>query len=246
MMKCVVEAITRQHNNMSVNGGGGGGSSGGGKHTSPRVCRISEVSYAPSRTPHHVQDVSPVIYETCERQKEEQEHPDTLPRVRYTRPDVTHTRTSTQCPYVDEQDWGETEVPYDYCSVTPDLACPVTEDVTRGTRDVTRGTRDVNRATRDVSRATRDSGCQQWTGTLDVPEEYREISPPSYHGSLCMVPQGSSVEARLSDALGLAAEDPWAGGRRLSRSLEDLPTDIQDHILRCQCTCDHLGYGNFS
>ncbi|KAK4288445.1 hypothetical protein Pmani_038526 [Petrolisthes manimaculis] len=35
-------------------------------------------------------------------------------------------------------------------------------------------------------------------------------------------------------------------GSRLSRSVEDLPTDIQDHILRCQCSCDHLGYGNFS
>lgn len=33
---------------------------------------------------------------------------------------------------------------------------------------------------------------------------------------------------------------------RVSRSLEDLPSDIQEHILRCQCTCDHLGYGNFS
>lgn len=36
------------------------------------------------------------------------------------------------------------------------------------------------------------------------------------------------------------------GSHRVSRSLEDLPSDIQEHILRCQCTCDHLGYGNFS
>ncbi|KAK8394678.1 hypothetical protein O3P69_005864 [Scylla paramamosain] len=35
-------------------------------------------------------------------------------------------------------------------------------------------------------------------------------------------------------------------GSRLSRSMENLPRDIQDHILRCQCSCDHLGYGNFS
>ncbi|XP_050698809.1 dipeptidase 1-like [Eriocheir sinensis] len=35
-------------------------------------------------------------------------------------------------------------------------------------------------------------------------------------------------------------------GSRLSRSLEDLPKDIKDHILRCQCSCDHMGYGNFS
>ncbi|MPC45244.1 hypothetical protein E2C01_038938 [Portunus trituberculatus] len=35
-------------------------------------------------------------------------------------------------------------------------------------------------------------------------------------------------------------------GSRLSRSMENLPRDIQDHILRCQCSCDHLGYGNYS
>lgn len=59
-----------------------------------------------------------------------------------------------------------------------------------------------------------------------------------------------SVEARLSEALGQEGSrtGTWEvrGSRRLSRSLEDLPTDIQDHILRCQCSCDHLGYGNFS
>lgn len=58
------------------------------------------------------------------------------------------------------------------------------------------------------------------------------------------------MEARLSEALGQEGSrtGTWEvrGSRRLSRSLEDLPTDIQDHILRCQCTCDHLGYGNFS
>ncbi|XP_042217039.1 dipeptidase 1-like [Homarus americanus] len=35
-------------------------------------------------------------------------------------------------------------------------------------------------------------------------------------------------------------------GSRLSRSVESLPRDIKDHILKCQCTCDHLGYGNIS
>ncbi|XP_042216271.1 uncharacterized protein LOC121862242 [Homarus americanus] len=35
-------------------------------------------------------------------------------------------------------------------------------------------------------------------------------------------------------------------GSRLSRSVESLPRDIKEHILKCQCTCDHLGYGNFS
>ncbi|KAF2363023.1 Renal dipeptidase family [Trinorchestia longiramus] len=33
---------------------------------------------------------------------------------------------------------------------------------------------------------------------------------------------------------------------RLSRSLEDLPADIQEHILKCQCPCNHMGYGNIS
>ncbi|XP_063878602.1 uncharacterized protein LOC135110315 isoform X2 [Scylla paramamosain] len=42
-----------------------------------------------------------------------------------------------------------------------------------------------------------------------------------------------------------AHEIPPAGSR-LSRSLEDLPKDIKDHILRCQCSCDHMGYGNYS
>ena len=40
-----------------------------------------------------------------------------------------------------------------------------------------------------------------------------------------------------------ALESPWTEGRR-SRSLDTLPNDIQDHIRRCQCPCDHLGYGN--
>ncbi|XP_071541863.1 uncharacterized protein [Panulirus ornatus] len=35
-------------------------------------------------------------------------------------------------------------------------------------------------------------------------------------------------------------------GSRLSRSVENLPRDIQEHILKCQCSCDHLGYGNYS
>nr|XP_053636362.1 uncharacterized protein LOC128691542 [Cherax quadricarinatus] len=35
-------------------------------------------------------------------------------------------------------------------------------------------------------------------------------------------------------------------GWRLSRSVESLPKDIKEHILKCQCSCDHLGYGNFS
>ena len=33
---------------------------------------------------------------------------------------------------------------------------------------------------------------------------------------------------------------------RLSRSLEELPCDIKEHILKCRCSCDHLGYGNYS
>ena len=33
---------------------------------------------------------------------------------------------------------------------------------------------------------------------------------------------------------------------RMSRSLEDLPKDIREHILKCKCSCDHLGYGNCS
>ena len=33
---------------------------------------------------------------------------------------------------------------------------------------------------------------------------------------------------------------------RPHKSLEALPRDIKEHILKCQCSCDHLGYGNFS
>jgi len=32
----------------------------------------------------------------------------------------------------------------------------------------------------------------------------------------------------------------------MSRSLEDLPGDIREHILKCKCSCDHMGYGNCS
>ncbi|XP_068250523.1 uncharacterized protein [Palaemon carinicauda] len=42
------------------------------------------------------------------------------------------------------------------------------------------------------------------------------------------------------------AHDMPPSGNRLSRSLEDLPKDIKEHILKCQCSCDHMGYGNFS
>ncbi|XP_066981108.1 uncharacterized protein [Macrobrachium rosenbergii] len=42
------------------------------------------------------------------------------------------------------------------------------------------------------------------------------------------------------------AHDMPPAGNRLSRSLEDLPKDIKEHILKCQCSCDHMGYGNFS
>ncbi|XP_068250601.1 uncharacterized protein [Palaemon carinicauda] len=33
---------------------------------------------------------------------------------------------------------------------------------------------------------------------------------------------------------------------RLSRSVEELPKDIKDHIQKCRCSCDHMGYGNIT
>nr|XP_045596032.1 uncharacterized protein LOC123756772 isoform X1 [Procambarus clarkii] len=35
-------------------------------------------------------------------------------------------------------------------------------------------------------------------------------------------------------------------GIRRSRSVESLPREIEDHLLKCQCSCDHLGHGNSS
>ncbi|XP_069945047.1 uncharacterized protein [Cherax quadricarinatus] len=200
---------------------------GGAIQVSPRVKRTpSVVSYAAPGTPRRAQDAS---YESRKRQ-DTQELLGTCPRVRYARPDVTDTRGGTcQRPFSDDHpSWQETDLSFGYFSRTPDLACPLNED---------------------ASKTARDAGGQQWTGTVAAPEGYREASSPSsFHGSLCMVSQVGSLEARLSDALGLPPEERWtgAGGRRLSRSLDHLPTDIQDHILKCQCTCDHLGYGNFS
>ncbi|XP_069187531.1 dipeptidase 1 [Procambarus clarkii] len=54
---------------------------------------------------------------------------------------------------------------------------------------------------------------------------------------------GSSAHAHAhAHGQGLGA----SRGSRLSRSVESLPRDIKEHILKCQCSCDHLGYGNFS
>ncbi|XP_064080191.1 uncharacterized protein LOC135197147 [Macrobrachium nipponense] len=33
---------------------------------------------------------------------------------------------------------------------------------------------------------------------------------------------------------------------RLSRSVEELPKDIKDHIQKCRCSCDHMGYGSIA
>ncbi|CAL4187447.1 unnamed protein product, partial [Meganyctiphanes norvegica] len=65
-------------------------------------------------------------------------------------------------------------------------------------------------------------------------------------GSDCALPKLLSVEERLSTAFGRQHNSSPSGTTRLSRSLEDLPNDIKNHILKCQCSCDHLGYGNFS
>ncbi|KAG7163820.1 Dipeptidase 3-like [Homarus americanus] len=67
-----------------------------------------------------------------------------------------------------------------------------------------------------------------------------------YRAGRTTVPEETRVEGRLSDTLGLTTETSWTEGRQPSRSLEDLPGDIKDHILKCQCSCDHLGYGNYS
>ncbi|KAK8729305.1 hypothetical protein OTU49_008755, partial [Cherax quadricarinatus] len=74
--------------------------------------------------------------------------------------------------------------------------------------------------------------------------------------SVCSLPKLLSVEERLTAALGRVpdshdhlishAHGILPASSRLSRSLEDLPKDIKEHILKCQCSCDHLGYGNFS
>ncbi|XP_071512639.1 dipeptidase 1-like isoform X2 [Panulirus ornatus] len=105
-------------------------------------------------------------------------------------------------------------------------------------------------------------------------EQYPVYPAPDIHmpraSSDCTLPKLLSVEERLTTALG-RSPDPLGpagthnhaynyghnrpynhnhgappAGSRLSRSLDDLPKDIKEHILKCQCSCDHLGYGNFS
>ena len=44
----------------------------------------------------------------------------------------------------------------------------------------------------------------------------------------------------------LSRSSKSSSSHRLSRSLEDLPRDIKEHILKCKCSCDHMGYGNYS
>ncbi|XP_071512843.1 uncharacterized protein [Panulirus ornatus] len=195
-----------------------------GTHMSPRVGRVPGRTYAAHGTPCNTQEAPMGLY-ISQVQEDTQELLETCPRVRYARPDVTETRGTCRSPSAEEKEWEETSLSFGYISRTPDLACP---------------------GRQEVSRPPKDAEGKQWTGTLAAPEEYQAVSPPSHHGSLCVLPQVTSLEARLSDALGLPKDEPWPQGRRLSRSLENLPTDIQEHILKCQCTCDHLGYGNFS
>ncbi|XP_069997710.1 uncharacterized protein [Penaeus vannamei] len=74
--------------------------------------------------------------------------------------------------------------------------------------------------------------------------------------SECTLPKLLSIEEQLTTALGRPPDAQVQtrshnrkmppASHRLSRSVEDLPKDIKEHILKCQCSCDHLGYGNFS
>ncbi|XP_063878645.1 dipeptidase 1-like isoform X1 [Scylla paramamosain] len=141
------------------------------------------------------------------------------PRVRYARPDVTDTRGA--CP--EGRQWQEADLSLGYYAAAPDLACLTGGDPA---------------APDDDDDAADDREEEVWP--VDAPAGY-ESSPPVRHASMSAV--GSSAGG---GAGGCGRQGGSGGSRRMSRSLEDLPTDIQEHILRCQCSCDHLGYGNFS
>ncbi|XP_050735427.1 dipeptidase 1-like isoform X2 [Eriocheir sinensis] len=149
---------------------------------------------------------------------------DTHPRVRYARPDVTETRTT----------WTEADVPLGYLSAAPDLARLAGGDAP-GPGDDDDGD---------------EEGEEEAWPLDDPPHGYRDPAPSQRHASMSAV--GSSGGRRWQGGGGGGGCDSEdgagsaGGSRRLSRSLEDLPTDIQEHILRCQCSCDHLGYGNFA
>ncbi|KAK8394682.1 hypothetical protein O3P69_005868 [Scylla paramamosain] len=123
------------------------------------------------------------------------------PGIRYSRPDVTDTRTTCLRLLEDTRDLEEADFSFGFFSGSPDLARPADDFLIA----------DKLSTSRSLSPAE---------GVVE-----QESTPIRREEPLCLVASGS---------------------RRLSMSLEDLPTDIQEHILRCQCSCDHLGYGNFS
>lgn len=55
-----------------------------------------------------------------------------------------------------------------------------------------------------------------------------------------------SISCSNADMSGHTLVSHELNDTRLSRSVEDLPLDIQEHILKCKCPCDHMGYGNMS
>ncbi|XP_042231192.1 putative dipeptidase CPSG_01350, partial [Homarus americanus] len=189
-----------------------------GVRTSPSVTITPVVSPGEQ---HHAQDVSKCLYRSHIKE-DSRKLAETWSRVRYSRPDVTDTRGQCECPLPDTHQCHDTNT--EVYSRTLDPARPTNEDLQR------------------PSKISRNHG---WPRMLVTPEEY-QLSCRCPHGSLSQVPEETRVEGRLSDTLGLTTETSWTEGRQPSRSLEDLPGDIKDHILKCQCSCDHLGYGNYS
>lgn len=108
----------------------------------------------------------------------------------------------------------------------------------------------------DFCAAMRDHGSLPQRASLIHSSSGREISSGTLPARSChsyisrglvSVPSQSSHSITCSNTnlstKTLSSQDTQT---RLSRSLEDLPRDIREHILKCKCSCDHLGYGNCS
>ncbi|XP_076064497.1 uncharacterized protein LOC143038817 isoform X2 [Oratosquilla oratoria] len=119
---------------------------------------------------------------------------------------------------------GETAAD-DVCRIClEDGSTPSTEDFVHRPASMTRLAAPTDQ-THDTSHWNNE--CHQWSN-LDINvslQRHHHHHPPPLEPSAT-----SKVEHRKS--------------HRLSRSLEDLPKDIKDHILKCKCSCNHLGYGD--
>ncbi|XP_050735253.1 dipeptidase 1-like [Eriocheir sinensis] len=92
-----------------------------------------------------------------------------------------------------------------------------------------------------------------FSGSPDLarPAQDLLLAPPKTHEDKAAARSSSPPEgSQQPEAAHTWKDEPLflveSEAQRLGRNLEELPNDIQEHILRCQCSCDHLGYGNFS